>query len=138
MEKPHAQSQLDQRNCLGNGGVDLARQRADFRRKTSLIATQSQSRISRASQVRSGWRAKKMRWWIKALIFSVISSVILVGVAGAVGYLHTDVFLAGQITPAQDKAISEAYGEVAGFGIVVAWVICFIVFWGRRGARETC
>lgn len=73
-----------------------------------------------------------MRWWIKALIFSVIFSVIVLGVVGAVGYIHTDVFLAGQITPAQDMAISEKYGDVASFGIVAAWVICFLVFWARR------
>ena len=43
-----------------------------------------------------------MRWWIKALIFSVIFSVIWFGIVVAVGYVHTEVFLAGQITPAQD------------------------------------
>jgi len=77
-----------------------------------------------------------MRWWIKALIFSVISSVIVFAVVGEVGILHTEVFLAGQITPAQDQAFAEAYGDVATFGIVAAWVICFIVFFRRRGARD--
>ena len=77
-----------------------------------------------------------MRWWIKALIFSVISSVIVFGVVGEVGILHTEVFLAGQITPAQDQALAEAYGDVATFGIVAAWVICLIVFYRRRGARD--
>jgi len=77
-----------------------------------------------------------MRWWIKALIFSVISSVIVFGVVGGVGILHTEVFLAGQITPAQDQAFAEAYGDVATIGIVAAWVICFIVFYRRRGARD--
>jgi hypothetical protein len=43
-----------------------------------------------------------MRWWTKALIFSVIFSAIWFGVVVAVGYVHTEVFLAGQITPAQD------------------------------------
>ena len=76
-----------------------------------------------------------MRWWIKALIFSVISSVIVFGVVGEVGILHTEVFLAGQITPAQDQALAEAYGDVVTFGIVAAWVICFIGFYRRRGAR---
>ena len=67
-----------------------------------------------------------MRWWTKALIFSVVFSLIWVGVVVAVGYLHTDVFLAGQITAAQDEAISGAYGDVAGLGVVVVWVICFL------------
>jgi len=91
---------------------------------------------SRASQVRSAGEGEEMRWWIKALIFSVISSVIVFGVVGGVGILHTEVFLAGQITPAQDQAFAEAYGDVATFGIVAAWVICFIVFYRRRGARD--
>ena len=68
-----------------------------------------------------------MRWWTKALIFSVI----WVGLVGAVGYFHTDVFLAGQITPAQDHAISEKYGDLAGQGLGVVWVICFLVVWMR-------
>lgn len=61
-----------------------------------------------------------MRWWTKALIFSVI----WVGVVIAVGYFHTEVFLAGQVTPAQDEAISEGYGTAAGLGLVVVWAIC--------------
>jgi hypothetical protein len=63
-----------------------------------------------------------MRWWIKALIFSVI----WVGIVAAVGYFHTDVFLAGQITPAQDHAISEKYEELAGYGVGVVWGICSV------------
>jgi hypothetical protein len=72
-----------------------------------------------------------MRWWTKALIFSIISSVIWAGIVIAVGYFHTDVLLAGQITPAQDSAISEKYGELLGTGLPVLWVICFLVLWLR-------
>jgi hypothetical protein len=72
-----------------------------------------------------------MRWWIKALIFSVIFSVIWVGIVAAVGYFHTDVVLAGQITPAQDHVISEKYGDLAGKGLGVVWAICFLVLWIR-------
>ena len=100
-------------------------------RKTALIATQSQSRISRGKCGQAGGR--RMRWWFKALIFSVIFSVIWFGIVVAVGYVHTDVFLAGQITPAQDQAISEKYGEFGGAGLVVVWVICFLVLWSRSG-----
>ena len=57
--------------------------------------------------------------------------MIWVGLVGAVGYFHTDVFLAGQITPAQDHAISEKYGESAGLGLGVVWAICFLVLWMR-------
>jgi len=56
---------------------------------------------------------------------------IWVGLVVAVGYVHTDVFLAGQITPAQDRAISEKYGDLAGQGLGVVWVICFLVLWIR-------
>jgi hypothetical protein len=72
-----------------------------------------------------------MRWWTKALIFSVILSVIWAGVVVAVGYFHTDVFLAGQITPDQDRAISEKYGELLGTGLPLVWAICFLVLWIR-------
>jgi len=72
-----------------------------------------------------------MRWWIKALIFSVVFSVVSVGIIATVGYFHTDVYLAGQITQAQDHAISEKYGDLAGRGLGVVWVICFLVVWMR-------
>jgi hypothetical protein len=68
-----------------------------------------------------------MRWWTKALIFSVIFS----GIVVAVGYYHTDVYLAGQITPAQDRAISEKYGDLLGTGLPLVWAICFLVLWIR-------
>jgi hypothetical protein len=68
-----------------------------------------------------------MRWWTKALIFSVIWA----GIVVAVGYFHTDVFLAGQITPAQDRAISEKYGDLLGTGLPLVWAICFLVLWIR-------
>ena len=74
-----------------------------------------------------------MRWWTKALIFSVIFSMICFGIVVAVGYVHTDGFLAGQITPAQDQAISEKYGEFGGAGLIAVWVICFLVLWSRSG-----
>ena len=73
-----------------------------------------------------------MRWWTKALIYSVIFSVIWVGLIVAIGYYHTDVYLAGKITPAQDKAISEAYGDVAASGLFVVWGVCFLFFVLRR------
>ena len=74
-----------------------------------------------------------MRWWTKALICSVIFSVIWFGIVVAVGYVHTDVFLAGQITPAQDQAITEKYSEFGGAGLVAVWVVCFLVLWSRSG-----
>jgi hypothetical protein len=62
-----------------------------------------------------------MQWWTKGLIFSAI----WLGVVIAVGYVHTEVFLAGETTQAQVEAISETDGIAAGFGLAVLWVICF-------------
>ncbi len=62
-----------------------------------------------------------MRWWTKALIFSVI----WLGVVVAVGFIHVGVFLANGITQAEEEAISETYGIAAGFGLAVLWVVCF-------------
>jgi hypothetical protein len=61
-----------------------------------------------------------MRWWTKALLFSVIFSVIWDG--------SLDVFIAGQTTPAQDHTIGEKYGELARIGRGVGWVIGFLEF----------
>jgi hypothetical protein len=63
-----------------------------------------------------------MQWWTKGLILSAI----WLGVLIVVGYVHTEVFLAGETTQAQDEAISEAYGIAAGFGLSVLWAICFL------------
>jgi hypothetical protein len=41
------------------------------------------------------------------------------------------VYLAGQITPAQDRAISEKYGDLLGTGLPLVWAICFLVLWIR-------
>ena len=76
-----------------------------------------------------------MRWWLKALIFSVIFSVIWVGVVGVVGCITTDVFLAGKITQAQDHALSEKFGDLASSGIRLMWFNCFLALWIR--ARRT-
>ena len=72
-----------------------------------------------------------MRWWLRALIFSVI----WVGAVGVVGYITTDLFLAGKITQAQDHALSEKFGDLASSGIPLVWFICFLVLWIR--ARRT-
>jgi len=88
------------------------------------------ARVGDPARIASAGQAggRRMQWWAKALVFSLI----WLGVVVAVGYLHTDVLLAGQITPALDKAISEAYGSVAASGLFVVWGICFLFFVLRR------
>jgi hypothetical protein len=58
-------------------------------------------------------------------------SVVWAGIVVAVGYYHTDVYLAGRITPAQDRVISEKYGDLLGSGLPLVWAICFLVLWIR-------
>jgi hypothetical protein len=88
------------------------------------------ARVGDSPRIASAGQAggRRMPWWAKALIYSAI----WLGVVTAVGYLHTDVFLAGRITPALDKAISEVYGSVAASGLFVVWGICFLFFVLRR------
>ena len=76
-----------------------------------------------------------MRWWVKALIFSVIFSVIWVGVVGAVMSYHTG-SLAGQITPAQVDAMARKYADLASNALPLVWVICFLVLWLRHRRRS--
>jgi hypothetical protein len=66
---------------------------------------------------------RAMQWWVKALILSAVWCALVV----AVGYIHTDVILAGKITDAEDAAISSLYGVAFGFGVVVLWVLCFVL-----------
>lgn len=63
-----------------------------------------------------------MKRWQKALLFSVIWIVAILGI----GILITDVMLAGKITPQQDEQISELCGMAVGAGTVAIWVVIFI------------
>jgi hypothetical protein len=60
-----------------------------------------------------------MKWWKKALILSGLWLALTVGV----GVFHTEVLLKGKTTPAQDEAISEAYGMACGFGVAMIWFL---------------
>ena len=62
-----------------------------------------------------------MKRWQKALLFSVIWIVVILGI----GFFVTDVMLAGKITPQQDEKISEMCGMVVGGGTVLIWVVVF-------------
>jgi hypothetical protein len=88
------------------------------------------ARFEDSARIASAGQAggRRMPWWAKALM----SSVIWLGVVFAVGYFHTEVFLAGRITPALDKAISDVYASVAASGLFVVWGICFLFFVLRR------
>ena len=60
-----------------------------------------------------------MKRWQKALLFSVIWIVVVLGA----GIFVTDVMLAGKITPQQDEQISELCGMAIGGGAVLIWVV---------------
>jgi hypothetical protein len=55
-----------------------------------------------------------MKWWVKALLVSILWVLLVCGI----GYIHTEVFLRGSITEAEDLLISKRYGQLAGIGIV--------------------
>ena len=63
-----------------------------------------------------------MKWWKKALIASLVSLVLVLGA----GILHTELILAGEITPAQAGAVMERYGNAIGFGHVAIWIVLFL------------
>ena len=71
-----------------------------------------------------------MKWWKKALMVSVIWAVVTIGA----GIIHTNVILAGKITPQKDEKISEAYGKVCGGGLLAAWVLSYLL--RRRNTAE--
>jgi len=62
-----------------------------------------------------------MRWWVKAALLSIAWIALVIGI----GIYHTEVYLKGVIDPAQDAAISRAYGVVCGFGVPIIWALFF-------------
>jgi hypothetical protein len=72
-----------------------------------------------------------MKWWKTALIISGVWAVLTIGA----GIIHTNVILAGKITPQQDEKISEGYGKVCGGGLVAAWVLSYL-FRKRSAAAQ--
>jgi uncharacterized membrane protein YciS (DUF1049 family) len=71
----------------------------------------------------NGLTKPRVQWWVMALILSAAWFVLVVGI----GYIHTEVILAGKTTDAQDAALSEMYGVVFGFGLPILWVLCFLL-----------
>ena len=63
-----------------------------------------------------------MKWWKKALIASLVWLVLVFGA----GILHTELILAGELTPAQAEAVMERYGNAIGFGHVAIWIVLFL------------
>jgi len=70
----------------------------------------------------------RLPWWGMALMVSAAWVAVVV----AIGYTHTDVILAGKISDAEDAAISEIYGIVCGLGVVLVWVLSFLLMRARR------
>ncbi len=63
------------------------------------------------------------RWWVKALLASVLWAGLAIGAL----VVHTQVVLKGTLTEAQDDAISERYGQVCGGGLVLIWGIAYVL-----------
>lgn len=59
-----------------------------------------------------------MKWWVKALIATVVWIALCIGSA----YV-----LFPNTTPEQDTKISEAVGEICGFGFVIIWVVAVLI-----------
>jgi divalent metal cation (Fe/Co/Zn/Cd) transporter len=62
-----------------------------------------------------------MKWWVRAIIVSVVASALLIGT----GIFVTEVALKRTITPQQDQAISETVGQAVGVTVVLTWVVAF-------------
>lgn len=63
-----------------------------------------------------------MKWWKKALITSGVWVALTIGA----GIVHTNVILAGKLTPEQDERISGLYGIVCGGGLVATWYLFYL------------
>ena len=63
-----------------------------------------------------------MKWWKKALIASLVLFVLVLGA----GILHTELILAGELTPAQSDAVMERYANAIGVGMVAIWIVLFL------------
>jgi hypothetical protein len=63
-----------------------------------------------------------MKWWVIAIIASAVWLVLII----AAGMIHTNVILAGKITPEQDEAISNAYGFVCGAVLGAFWTVLMV------------
>jgi putative copper export protein len=63
------------------------------------------------------------RWWVKALLASVLWVALAIGA----GIVHTEVVMKGTLTEQQDEAISERYGQVCGGGLVLIWMVAYVL-----------
>src|SRR5262249_56135571 len=75
----------------------------------SSAATATSDRSVGRTRSCHGRGGRRMRWWLRALIFSVI----WVGAVGVVGYITKDLFLAVKITQAQDLPLSAKFSHFA-------------------------
>jgi membrane protease YdiL (CAAX protease family) len=71
------------------------------------------------------------KWWMVAIVTSVVWAVLVIGA----GILHTEVVLKGKLTPAEDEVISGRYGFACGVGMVVIWILSFVIK-GRKSSSK--
>jgi hypothetical protein len=67
------------------------------------------------------------KWWVRGLLVGVAWIVLCIGA----GIVHTEVILKGQLSPAEDEALSGKYGMAAGIGLVAAFVLANVL-WSRK------
>ena len=63
-----------------------------------------------------------MAWWKKAMIGMAAWIVLIFGIIATHEYLTRN----ETTTPERNSAISYAYGQVFGFGLVAVWSISFV------------
>jgi membrane protease YdiL (CAAX protease family) len=63
------------------------------------------------------------RWWVKALLTSVLWAALAIGAL----IVHTEVVLKGKLTEKQDEAISEKYGMICGAGLGAIWGLGYLL-----------
>ena len=69
-----------------------------------------------------------MKWWKKAIIASVVWVILITSIA----FIHTEIILKGKISPAQDSAISGAYGRTAGSVLILIWILLQVISHRRK------
>ncbi len=64
-----------------------------------------------------------MKWWVKAIIASVVVVVLWI----VVGVVITEIIFRGEITEQQDVEISRSIGQMTALSVFGVWGVAFFV-----------